>query len=99
MAWPRPLRRTASTSLHLIYDDTRWFTSPIASKRRRCALHGFKVEELDELKANVELQEWLPICPHRLFKRESIKSIETSPEAAVVFSSSDGGEQCNFVTR
>ena len=93
MAWPRPLRRTASTSLHLIYDDTRWFTSPIASKRRRCALHGFKVEELDELKANVELQEWLPICPHRLFKRESIKSIETSPEAAVVFSSSDGGEQ------
>ena len=52
----------------MVYDDTRWFTSPIASKCRRCALHGFKVEELDELKANVELQEWLPICQARVDK-------------------------------
>lgn len=67
-------------------DDHRWWPSPYKTNRRRTALQSFRVAELDDSETQTDLKEWLPISPHRLFKRHRTSSIATWPCEAMVYS-------------
>jgi hypothetical protein len=66
-------------------EDTWWTPSPHTTCRRRTAIQSFSCAELDDPETLTDLNEWLPVSPHRLFHRHDTEHIATWPALAMVY--------------